>query len=112
MHEVINDFLPRKGLVAVNFTSVSPCFNRHAFFQKFFGLLQVFLPPHARCMHRLEPLKNNALGVTSLWPDPPRLRVLTHSAYDPRTKQHRGLSRQHLEIISCLPVKRVSALTH
>lgn len=94
MHEVINDFLPGKGLVAVNFTSVSLYVIGTQVSSKCFGLLPAWQPPHARCMDQLEYLKDNALAVSSSmnWLDPRRPRVLAHNANDPRTTQRRGLS--------------------
>lgn len=94
MHEVINDFLLRKGLVAVNFTSVSLCVLGTQVSSECFCLLPARQPPHARCMHQLKSLQDNALEVSSSLNrvDPRRLRILVHNAYGPRTTQRCGLS--------------------
>lgn len=94
MLEVINDFLPGKGLVTVNLTSVSLCVIDTQVSSEYFCLLPAWQPSHARCMYQREPLKDNALAVSSSLNrvDPRRLRVLIHNAYDPRTTQRCALS--------------------
>lgn len=91
MHEVTNDFLSGKDLVAVNFIPVSTCVMNTQLSTNRFCLSPALQPHHAQFMHQLGHQSDSALAVNPyrVWPDIRRLGVPAHNTDAPRAAQSR-----------------------